>query len=318
MKRKVWIGILLLCPFLFHCSEKSTIETYHFEPLDSLTFNKELISLGEKLFFDPKLSYNNTISCASCHQPNRAFTDGKKRSIGIHRRSGKRNAPTLWNVKNQDKFMWEGGVKTLELQAIVPLQDTNEMGVLVADLFPKLSDIPYYDSLAHILYDRDFDPFVLTRALGAYQRSLYAENSAFDDWRNRNSLKDSALVRGYEIFTEKLNCVQCHGGKQFTNNALENNGLYSIYKDQGYYMISGDSSDIGKFKVPTLRNIEITAPYMHDGSFQTLEEVVKHYEKGGAKHSNQSELITPFSLSEKERKDLLYFLNSLTDHRFKK
>ena len=315
MKFKYWIGILLL-PLLIQCTDKSTVVEYQFEPLDSIAFNTGLIDLGEKLFFDPRLSLNNTISCASCHLPGLAFTDGKKKSIGIHQRVGKRNAPSLWNVKNQVEMMWDGGVKSLEHQAIVPLQDTNEMGGTILDLFPKLTDIKLYDSISKALYNRAFDPFVLTRALSAYQRSIYQEDSEFDDWKKSGIVKDSALVRGYKLFDKKLNCTQCHSGSSFTNNSMQNNGLYSVYEDPGRYNVSADSLDIGKFKVPSLRNVSITAPYMHDGSFENLYDVIMHYETGGKPHPNKSQHIKPFTLTVEERSDLLYFLKSLTDKRF--
>jgi cytochrome c peroxidase len=315
MSFKYWIGILVF-PFLIQCEDGSAGFDAQYEPVDSLAIKVTLIELGEKLFFDPRLSLNNSISCATCHLPKLAFTDGDRVSIGIHQRSGKRNAPSLWNVKNQDKFMWDGGVKTLELQAIVPLQDTNEMGGTIMDLFPKLAEIPLYDSLANIVYGRSFDPFVLTRALSAYQRSIYQEDSEFDDWKKNGTLKDSALVRGYRIFDDKLNCTQCHSGSTFTNNTLQNNGLYTVYKDPGHYNISADHLDKGKFKVPSLRNVSITGPYMHDGSFDNLYEIIMHYEAGGKPHPNKSKHIQPFSLTEKERNDLLYFLNALTDKRF--
>lgn len=315
MKTSNWIGLIIL-PFLIQCTDKSTIEKHQFVPLDSLAFNSLLVDLGEKLFFDQRLSLNNTVSCASCHNPKFAFTDGKKSSIGIHRRIGKRNSPTLWNVKNQDKFMWDGGIKTLEIQALVPLQDTNEMGGEIVDLFPKLSNVKHYDSLAKILYNRAFDPFVLTRALSAFQRSIYEENSEYDDWKKNGIIKDSAIVRGFNLFDEALNCAKCHSGNNFTDNSLQNNGLYSVYEDFGRYNITGDSTDIGKFKVPTLRNISVTAPYMHDGTFENLSKIIQHYSKGGEIHPNKSQFIDSFKLSDKEHQDLLYFLNSLTDKRF--
>jgi len=315
MKIKYWIGILLF-PFLIQCTDKNNLVEYQFEPLDSAAFNIALIDLGEKLFFDKRLSLNNTISCSSCHIPELAFTDGKKKSIGIHQRIGKRNAPSLWNVKNQQNMMWDAGVVSLEHQAIVPLQDTNEMGGTIFDLFPKLTEITVYDSLAKVLYNRNFDPFVLTRALSAFQRSIYQENSEFDDWKKHGIIKDSALVRGYRLFDEKLNCTQCHSGNTFTDNSLQNKGLYTVYEDFGHYNVSADSLDIGKFKVPSLRNVSITAPYMHDGSFGNLYDVIMHYASGGKLHPNKSKHLQPFTLTDLERKDLLYFLNSLTDKRF--
>lgn len=312
MSFKYWIGISLL-PLFLQCTSKSSTEEYVFEPLDSLVFKATLIDFGEKLFFDPRLSMDNSISCATCHKPELAFTDGLKLSKGIHQRTGIRNTPSIWNVKNQDKLMWDGGITSLEKQAIVPLQDTNEMGKSITDLFPKLSEIPVYDSLSKRLYNKPFDPFVLTRALSAFQRNVYQENSEFDRWQNKGILQDSALVRGYELFTDQLNCAKCHSGNTFTNNALENNGLYKIYQDAGYYNISADSSDRGKFKVPSLRNVALTAPYMHDGSFENLSEVIQHYAKGGKSNPNKSKEIQPFELTKQEKQDVLYFLNALTD-----
>jgi len=315
MNYKIWIGIVFFT-ILIQCTSKKTVEVYEFESLDSVAFNAILIELGEKLFFDTRLSFDNSVSCATCHNPNLAFSDGQITSIGIHQRSGKRNTPSIWNAKNQDKFMWDGGVKSLELQAIVPLQDSNEMGGLITDLFPKLSDVFIYDSLAKLLYNRSFDPYVLTRSLSAYQKSIYQENSEYDDWRQKGILKDSSLLRGFKLFNDDLNCAQCHSGNTFSNNSVQNNGLYAIYKDEGHFNISVDSADIGKFKVPSLRNVSITSPYMHDGSVDNLYDVIQHYEKGGALHPNKSTKIQSFSLSELERKDLIYFLRSLTDKRF--
>jgi|SRR5690554_815524 len=315
MKRNYWIGILLF-PFLIQCTNNNESVEYQFEPLDSVVFNKMLIELGEKLFFDTRLSLDNSISCATCHQPQLAFTDGKKTSIGIHQRIGKRNAPSLWNVKNQKEMMWDGGVKSLEHQALVPLQDTIEMGGTILDLFPKLTHISLYDSLAKILYDRSFDPFVLTRALSVYQRDIYQEDSEFDDWKTKGIIKDSALVRGHYLFDDVLNCTQCHGGSAFSNNSMQNNGLYINYEDPGHYNVSADSLDKGKFKVPSLRNVFITSPYMHDGSFESLYDVIMHYETGGKPHVNKSQHIKPFVLTDQERSDLLYFLKSLTDKRY--
>lgn len=315
MNNKFWMGILVF-PFLFQCTGKSSIENYQFETLDSLQFNSTLIELGEKLFFDPRLSFDNSISCATCHKPELAFSDGEKTSIGIHQRSGKRNTPSIWNVKNQDRFMWDGGVKTLELQAIVPLQDSNEMGGLITDLFPKLSKVKLYDSVSKVLYNKEFDPYVLVQALSAYQRSLYQENSKFDEWKNNSKLEDSILARGFYLFDEVLNCTKCHSGNTFTNNSMENNGLYLVYKDEGHFNISFDSLDIGKFKVPSLRNVSVTAPYMHDGSLDNLYEVIQHYESGAKNHPNKSKEIQPFTLTKQEREDLIYFLESLSDRRF--
>jgi cytochrome c peroxidase len=310
---------ILLSLIIIGCNNQndSINKISEFQPLDSLQFQKDLKKLGEKLFFDNSLSIDNTISCATCHIPALAFTDGKKRSIGIHNRSAKRNSPTLTTVAHQDKFMWDGGIKTLELQVLVPLQDTNEMGSAISDLIPELQANKWYDSLSKRLYGHQFNAYTLTQALSFFQKSLYYENSSFDEWQNNGVEVSESIKNGYSLFTDKLNCAACHSGKAFTNSNLENNGLYQEYSDLGHYLISADSSDIGKFKVPTLRNIEITGPYMHDGSMESLEEILAHYESGGANHPNKSDLIVPFELTDEERNDLISFLKSLTDKRLK-
>jgi cytochrome c peroxidase len=313
-----WILYISVSFLVISCNQKeSKGEISEFHPLDSLQFQKDLKKLGEKLFFDKSLSIDNTVSCATCHIPVLAFTDGKKRSIGIHNRSAKRNSPTLITVAHQDKFMWDGGIKTLELQALVPLQDTNEMGSEISVLIPDLQKNRWYDSLSQRLYGHEFNAYTLTQALSFFQKSLYYENSTFDEWQNDGVEVSESIKNGYDLFKNTLNCAACHSGRAFTNSAIENNGLYEAFSDPGHYLISADSSDIGKFKVPTLRNIEITGPYMHDGSIETIKEVIAHYESGGQNHPNKSELIEPFDLTNQEREDLISFLKSLTDKELK-
>jgi len=299
---------------LFACESKS--ETSKFEPLAPDDFEKGLSELGERLFFDKKLSVDGSIACAECHIPALVFTDGKPVSRGIHGRKGKRNSPTLFNAANQDKFMWDGGVKTLELQALVPLQDTNEMGHMVSDLIPELEQVPYYDSMARALYNRSFDPFVLTRALGQYQRTLYREASRYDQWK-RGEIVDDRLEKGNDLFINQLNCASCHTPPTFANNSIVNTGRYIHYEDPGRYRITGKVSDSGAFKVPTLRNVEMTAPYMHDGAMKNLDTVIDHYARGGVDHPNKDERIVPFELTKQERADLIYFLHSLSDEQYK-
>lgn len=304
---------------LIRCESETAAKEIH--PFTSLSQSEEqqaLRELGDRLFFDKRLSIDNTISCADCHIPALAFTDGDAVSTGVHGRMGFRNSPSLFNAVNQDKFMWDGGVKTLELQALVPLQDTNEMGSMISDLIPELSKISYYDSMSRLISGESLNPSVLTRALGAFQRGLYREDSRYDRWKN-GAIEYSAKEKaGYELFVNTLNCASCHTPPTFTNNALENNGLYADYSDDpGRYRITGDSADIGKFKVPSLRNVEITAPYMHDGSFSDLSQVIDHYESGGHPHPTKSELIIPLDLSEEEKEALIAFLNSLSDVKMK-
>tara|TARA_B100000508_G_scaffold141091_1_gene146282 strand:- start:4732 stop:5742 length:1011 start_codon:yes stop_codon:yes gene_type:complete len=313
-------GLLLLSilVIIFAYCRPNDAEVSTFKPLSETEEKLKLRELGERLFFDTRLSVDNSIACANCHIPALAFTDGDSLSTGIHGRIGMRNSPSLFNVVNQDKFMWDGGVKTLELQALVPLQDTNEMGSMVSDLIPELQKVEYYDSMSLLISGEHFNPSVLTRALGFYQRSLYREQSLYDDWKKRGEDVNKSVKKGYELFSGRLNCVACHAPPTFSNNSIENNGLYENYDDPGRYRITGDSSDIGKFKVPSLRNVEMTAPYMHDGSLNTLKEVIEHYKSGGSSHPTKSKLIKPFELSKEEEEHLLSFLRSLSDKSMKK
>ncbi len=317
LRRLSFLALAVSTLIIVRCNDNEVVIS-SFKPLSQELENEILRNLGERLFFDTKLSIDNSVSCANCHIPALAFTDGDKLSTGIHGRKGKRNSPSLFNAVNQDLFMWDGGVKTLELQALVPLQDTNEMGSMISDLIPELAALPYYDSISMLVTGESFGPSILTRALGAYQRSLYREDSEFDKWQRGEINVSDDLEAGYDLFSNKLNCVACHTPPTFTNNELHNNGLYANYEDQGRYLITGDSSDIGKFKVPSLRNVEITSPYMHDGSLESLDEVIAHYQTGGKENDGKSEHIKSFSLTEIEKNQLILFLKSLSDVRIKK
>ena len=278
---------------------------------------KQKIELGRKLFFDKRLSPDNSISCSTCHDPKKAFTDGKKVSVGFHKRLAMRNAPTLLNVGYQKTLMFDGEIPSLEMQAVVPLKDTAEMANDMKHLLQKLKAIPEYQKSAKEIFNRDFDAYVLTRSLSAFQRSLLSYATPFDEFMagNKKAMTASAQ-RGWKIFSKKLYCTACHAPPHFTNFKTENNGLYADYsniEDKGRFRINGDSTEIGSFKVPTLRNIAKTSPYMHDGTMNKLEEIIEHYAKGGNRHQNQNSVIQPFNLTESEKKDLINFLKSLSD-----
>ena len=277
--------------------------------------DKRVAEFGKQLFFDVRLSVDNSVSCASCHLPERAFTDGRIKAKGILGRTTMRNAPTLLNIGYQPHFMFDGAVPTLEMQALVPLKDTNEMGNDIQQLVDKLRAIPEYQALAVELYGRDFDAFVLTRALGNFQSSLISQNSPFDQWYFNNDATyfTSSAQRGYRIFSERLYCTSCHTPPAFTTYEILNNGVDTLNKDEGLFRITGNPQDIGKFKVPTLRNITLTAPYMHDGSIENLYDVIQYYSKGGHHHQNQDIRINPFELNAEDVEDLMRFFEALTD-----
>ena len=320
MKPIIQIGLLAITAstFIFsRCHSYQTInslgEVQH--PADN-PFSVAKADLGRQLFFDKRLSRDSSISCATCHVPEYAFTDRKRFSNGVGGGMTERNAPSLLNAGYLKTAMFDAHLTSLELQVIVPIQEHVEMDMNMVDLIRRLKNIPEYQKAALSIFNRDFDAFVLTRSIATFERTLVSDNSRFDqfyygkDWKALNEDEKE----GWKLFSEKLYCTKCHPAPYFTNFIAENNGLYKDYgKDQGRFRIFGDTTDMGKFKVPSLRNIALTYPYMHDGSMATIEEVINHYSKGGNGHFNQSNVINPFKLTDLEIKQLKLFLNSLTD-----
>ena len=274
--------------------------------------NWERINLGKRLFYDPILSLDSTISCGSCHKQEFAFADNQAISPGVENRLGKRNSMSLANIAYHNFFMREGGVPTLEMQVLAPIHEHSEMGFNVLSAAQKMKNDSTYIIQSIAAYNREPNPFVITRAIASFERTMISGSSKYD--KNQLNLSEK---RGKELFfSDKLSCSSCHGTFLFSNQLIENNGLYENYEDSGRYRLTQLQVDIGKFKVPTLRNIELTAPYMHDGSLETLEEVINHYASGGSNHFNKSELINGFIINETEKQDLINFLNSLTDYEF--
>lgn len=277
------------------------------------------VRLGKMLFFDPILSIDSTMSCSSCHLAEAGFADHHPLSLGVEGRVGARNAPTLTNVAYHPYFFREGGSPTLEQQVLGPICNNLEMGFNAALLAQRLKDHPVYEPLAQEAYGREIGLFVLTRAIAAYERTMISGDSPYDRFiRDEDPQALSAAAqRGLTLFeSERTNCTQCHGEIDFSLYGFENNGLYDSFLDKGRFAITLNSADIGKFKVPTLRNIALSWPYMHDGSLKSLEEVVEHYNEGGNGHLNQSSYVRPLGLDQKEIADLVAFLESLTDEEF--
>lgn len=274
------------------------------------------IDLGEKLFFDPILSRDSSISCSSCHLPDKKFTDGLQFSNGINGNHTVRNSMSILNASYQPSMFWDGGVPTLEQQVIAPIENPLEMDFDVNLVVKRINDNPEYVSLFQKAYNRPPSVYALTRAIACYERTLFTGKSRYDDYlyyNNAQALNASEINGMNTFFGEKGECFHCHGEYNFTDYSFKNNGLYLFYADSGRAHITLLNSDVGKFKVPSLRNIERTAPYMHDGSIATLEEVVEHYNSGGKSHPNKSGLILPLNLTVQEKQDLVNFLKSLTD-----
>jgi cytochrome c peroxidase len=276
---------------------------------------KDRVKLGEMLFFDPILSRDSTVSCASCHLPEKKFTDALPKSIGIHGRLSMRNSPTLINTAYRTSFFKDGGVPTLELQALAPISDSAEMDFSVPEVIERLKKIEKYVTLSKKAFGREPDPFVLTRSLAAFQRTLIGGNSRYDQYLQSGDeqILSKMEKKGMLIFFGEANCGFCHTGFLLTDQKFHNNGLYDVYADNGRMRITLNPDDEGRFVTPSLRNVSLTAPYMHDGSLATLEEVVNHYNSGGSGHVNQDSRIRPLNLSEEDKSALVKFLLVLDD-----
>lgn len=308
---------LLLLPIIsnlfFSCkTEGKEVEEGVEYPTDYV--NKEAeIHLGQLLFFEPRLSSDNTTGCVKCHLPGLAFTDGLAKSKGVEGRVAIRNAPTLFNLADHEMFMFEGVVPTLEIQALSPISDHNEMNSSVKEIIEKLKNDPVFKRQVLKAYKRPLDPKAITRALAAYQRTLVSNSSRFDAFYAGNS---SVLTleekQGWDLFKNKFNCISCHSLPHFTNGSMGANGLSIQDDDFGRYRATNNENDKGMFKVPTLRNISLTAPYMHDGRFTTLEDVIQFY---GAHNKSQysSNLVKTYRISPLEQKKIVSFLHTLKD-----
>ncbi|MDX2006264.1 MAG: cytochrome c peroxidase [Meiothermus sp.] len=280
------------------------------------------VELGRKLFYDTRLSSDNTVACASCHKPEFAFSDGGKAvSEGVRRQKGTRNAPTLTNVGFRQSLFWEGRTPRLELQAVGPITAHDEMDMTPEALRSRLEGIPEY----RLAFARAFprEPISLqtvAKAISAFQRTLVSFDSPYDRYvAGDDKAMSPAALRGMELFLgEKGDCFHCHVGGQFTDDQPRNTALYTVYEDVGLARATGKDEDVGKFKTPTLRNVALTAPYMHDGSIKTLREAIQHYNNGGQPNLNSDPLIRPLGMTDAEVEDLVEFLKALTDEGFTK
>ena len=275
--------------------------------------NEAKWELGRHLFFDTRLSEDGAVSCASCHIPSHAFAQPQAVSEGTGGIAGTRNAPALMNMAWQPAFHREGGIPSLEAQVLAPIQEPTEFNRDVAELVDALALDPQYQQWSEEGFGRPFDAFVLTRAIAAFERTLVSGTSPYDAWLQGDvDALNEAEMRGLELF-ETLDCAGCHSGVFLTDFDTHNTGLYEDYDDPGAFRLTFDSTDIGAFKTPSLRNVAETAPYMFDGSFSSLEDVIEHYVSGGVGHVNQDARVQPRDLSAEDKADLIAFLRSLSD-----
>jgi len=280
---------------------------------NALTEDRAL--LGKRLFYDPQLSRTNDVSCATCHQQAYAFSDPGAVSTGVDGRTGTRNAPSIANAAWGRSFFWDGRAHTLEEQAGQPIENPVEMDSSVSDAVAKVAADPSYVETFEKAYGEPPNADSLQKALASFVRSLVSGNSPYDrHLRGDDTDFGPQRQRGEALFlSEKCECYHCHPGGQLSNEGYFNDGTYTVGGDTGRQQVSGRVGDIGKFKVPGLRNVAVSAPYMHDGSVPTLEAVIEQYDQGGRGDPTTDPLIKPMSLTSDEKADLLEFLNSFTD-----
>lgn len=274
------------------------------------------IELGRWLFFDKRLSKNNSIACANCHMPGLAFTDGQPVSTGINRLQGGRSAPTAINRVYSKAQFWDGRAETLEDQSIGPFVNPVEHGFIDHDeLVEKIKTMEGYRKLFREVFGRDVTAVDVGRAIASFQRTLLSGNSLVDrfDMGGEEQALSPQAQRGLELFRGKARCTRCHSGFNFSDEKFHNLGIGwdTNTVDLGRYMVTKNPEDIGAFKTPTLREISRTAPYMHDGRFASLEEVVRFYNQGGIKNPHLDNTLIPLELTEGEQQDLVALLRSL-------
>lgn len=260
----------------------------------------ERVALGKQLFFDRQLSSDGSVACASCHDPARAFSDGRALARGAHGAEGSRNAPTLVNVAFSRSYLWDGRALTLEHQVLGPITNPNELALTEAEL-ERRTGMKSADVAA---------------ALASYVRTIRSSESRYDAYQSgqRSALSDLEQA-GLEVFRGKGQCTPCHGGPDLTDDRFHNTGISwrgGRFADEGRFVVSQDPRDHGAFKTPTLREIALTGPYMHDGSVKTLEEVVEFYSQGGRRNPYLDPRVRPLGFSSGEKHALVAFLKTLT------
>jgi len=278
--------------------------------------SEEIVRIGRTLFFDPVLSRDRSIACASCHQPALGFTDGTVLSTGIDGQRTLHNTPTLLNRAYGERFMWDGRAATLEEQVLIPVQDPREMDLSIEEALARLNADTDYSKLFKSAVGRDADAESLGFALASFIRRLTLGDSPVDRFRagERGALSPEARS-GLWFYESRGGCWRCHGGANFTDEGFHNTGVGAVdgTSAEGRLAVTGDSADRGRFKTPTLRGVALTAPYMHDGSLGTLEEVVEFYRRGGRPNEHLDTAMQPIEMSDADARNLIAFLRALSE-----
>lgn len=272
---------------------------------------EEKVSLGAQLYFDPRLSVDNTVSCASCHHPEKGWSNGEAVATGVGGKKGGRSAPTVLNTVYQTFQFWDGRAGTLEEQALGPIQNPIEMNMTLPEVVKKLNGIPGYKQQFQKVFGTDVTKEGIAKAIAAFERTVVSGDAPYDRFTAGDAKAlTAAAERGRKLFFGAARCSSCHSGPNFSDNAFHNIGIGMDQEkpDAGRFEHSKLEGDTGSFKTPTLREIARTAPYMHDGRLKTLEEVVEYYNKGGTQNAYLDEEIFELKLTKEQQADLVTFL----------
>ena len=278
-------------------------------------------ALGRRLFFDPQLSADGKVSCATCHEPDRAFADARPLAVGVFGRVGRRHSPALVNRGFGRSHFWDGRAATLELQVLQPIEDPNEMASTIADVVARVQTSKEYAAAFDGVFGDGVTGENLGRALATFIRTIKSVDTPYDRFiaGDRGALSLDAQA-GLDVFRRRARCIFCHGEPTFSDEGFHNTGVawqadaagVGAFADDGRFAVSKLDRDRGSFKTPTLREVARTAPYMHDGSLQTLADVIDFYDKGGRTNPKLSNLVRPIGLSAEDKRVLIAFLESLS------
>ncbi|HUY32833.1 MAG TPA: cytochrome c peroxidase [Pirellulales bacterium] len=281
---------------------------------DDNRLTTERVRLGRKLFFDPVLSADGTVACASCHDPAHGFAHDSPRAVGIQGKVGTRNAPSLLNRAYGASFFWDGRAGTLEAQSLEPIVNPVELGSQLSDVLARLRADAQYRDAFDVAYEEGVTADNLGRALAAFERVLLSGDSPVDRFQAGDAAALTDVQRqGLWVFESRGRCWRCHHGPNYTDEALHNTGIAALQTDPdpGRHAVTRDEADRGRFKTPSLRGVARSGPYMHDGSFATLDDVVAFYNRGGGKNPRLDPAITPLDLTPREVESLVEFLKAL-------
>jgi cytochrome c peroxidase len=273
------------------------------------------VALGAQLFFDPRLSVDDTVSCATCHEPAKAWANHDPVDTGVKGKTGTRNSGTILDAAYMEFQFWDGRATTLEEQALGPIHNPVEMGETLENVVRKLNGIDGYRAQFKAVFDSEVTADGIAKAIAAFERTVLSGPSPFDKYMaGDKTAMSAAAIRGLRVFNGKAQCRTCHKGPIFSDQSFHNVGVGMDRPDPdvGREAVTKDPRDRGKFKTPTLRNVALTWPYLHDGSAKTLEEVVEFYDRGGVQNPTLDIFISPIGLSADERADLVAFLEALT------